>query len=162
MIENERGFLYLEAVFVICAIFVFLGTVAMVGRNYIEEALLEYEAISLAKDIRLLQEEQRTNSFHGFNFEEERRKNKYFHVLRIHADRYELLDDSYQTRAVHTCLPLISLVEVFGKNDIGFLIDGTPWNPRTIELRTKLSAEPRSRYVIIDQAGRVRIDRVRP
>ena len=162
MRESEQGFVLAEVLISVCICLVLLGTVVSIGTGYVHEAMLEYDAICLAKDLRMMQEEQRTHNYRGFSFQEGRKEQNGARAIKIYSNRYEMFNKEAQEKVIHYCLPGNKFFSLSEEKDVTFCLDGTPNYLRTIEIFFGYGKSKKSRFIIIDRAGRIRIDRVKP
>lgn len=159
---NNRGFLYAEVLIMI----VIMGTLfvagAIAGRNFLANSATEFEAAKLIACIRNVQELNR-NSYVV-------REGKFKSIEPKNSTLFRVVvyDNSYYIKSTSNKFPDQNFKAVknvtYGKtqtfNDgIRFETDGTPKTFGTVTVKADFGGERIYRFVIIDKAGRVRMDR---
>ena len=159
---NEKGFLYLETLIMIAIIGVIFVSGATIGRNFLINTLAEYESAKLIASLRFVQEQNRNSYFirEGEFKKIEPEKSMLFLV--------NILDNNYTIKSTPNKISPINYMAVknvtFGKtstflNGIIFYPDGNPKTFGSITIKAKIGKKSANRYVIIDRAGRIRMDR---
>lgn len=135
------------------------------GYNLWRRAALEYETTRLANDLRAMFDEQRrVVSFNRAYFATVLPQEPDDLSLVIEDSGYRVEDRLFRTRWRHTCLPGIRMAFRDGKTRITVNKYGyTSYNNTVVVYygdgnNKNLPAYGRRRYVIVDTAGRVRID----
>jgi len=164
-IKNDRGYIYIETLITIVIIGIIFAASATIGRNFLLNTMAEYEATKLISTIRYVQELNR-NSYIVREGEFEQIEPANSTTFRISIEDYfyqiKSSSDKFEPRKC-TTIKNVTLSKNQPFNDgIRFYTDGTPKTFGTIQVKSKIGTKTASRYVIIDKAGRIRMDRNPP
>lgn len=164
-IKNNKGYLYVETLILIVIIGIIFATSATIGRNFLLNILAEYEAVKLISTIRYVQELNR-NSYivREGEVEEIEPTNSCAFRVTVMDNFYEIKSTSnkFEPRKYKT-IGNVELSKTQSFNDgIRFYTDGTPKTFGHVQIKSKFGNKTAYRYVIIDKAGRIRLDRESP
>lgn len=162
--HHQRGFLQIELVITTFLLLILVSVAVPQGYNFIQRAALEYETVHLANDLRRMFREQRLVYYQNAYFREPRPANFDDFSLIPETNGYRIENRFTHTVKRHVCWPGIHLqfsgagkrkltVNRYGYTSynntvIVYYGDGNKNNRKTWQRR----------YVIVDTAGRVRID----
>ncbi len=164
-IKNDRGYIYIETLITIVIVGIIFAASATIGRNFLLNTMAEYEATKLISSIRYVQELNR-NSYIVREGEFEQIEPEKSTTFRVTVSDYfyqiKSTDDKFEPRTYKT-IKNVTLSENQPFNGgIHFYTDGTPKTFGTIQVKLTFGKNTASRYVIIDKAGRIRMDRNPP
>lgn len=161
----EEGFSCLEVLVVAGMLLVVVGSAASLGRKFFMEAVVDYEVARIVSDLRWVQEHSRTRIYQGWErFRETAPTN-------THAVWMHFFEDGYYVREYdgqellewrRTCFPGISISRPINKHEIRFKANGDTTYMMSVFVHYRKGTEDIGKYVIIDAAGRIRVDRRPP
>ncbi|MBQ1509415.1 MAG: hypothetical protein IIZ54_00770 [Selenomonadaceae bacterium] len=164
MRTSEEGFSCMEVLVVIAAVLLVIGSVATVGEKLLLEAVVEYETACLASDLRWAQQHNRTASGWFGRFPDNRPATTDDYWVKFRYRDYEVRGYGYQKFKgwTHVCQPMVFLGSPINIEGARFKEGGNAKNVMTIHVYSKMGTQRADRYVIIDAAGRIRVDRKPP
>lgn len=160
---DNRGFLYAEVLIMIAIMGTLFTVGAIAGRNFLANTIAEFEAAKLIASIRNVQELNR-NSYivREGEFKKIEPKNSTLFIIDIDDNSYKIKSTplKFEIRD-YTAIKNITYkaTSSFGSGII-FNIDGNPKRLGSVEIKAKFTEKNANRYVIIDKAGRIRMDRI--
>ena len=160
---DNRGFLYAEVLIMIAIMGTLFTVGAIAGRNFLANTIAEFEAAKLIASIRNVQELNR-NSYIVREGEFKKIEPKNSTLFRV-----VVYDNSYYIKSSFNKFPdkyykavknvTFKETSSFGEGII-FDVDGNPKRLGSVEIKAKFTEKNANRYVIIDKAGRIRMDRI--
>lgn len=161
-INDNRGYLYIETLIMIAIVGIIFASGAVIGRQFLANTMAEYEAIKLISSLRYVQELNR-NSY--FVRDEEFKKiepgkstlfkvavNDYFYEIKASSNKFE--------PKIYYAMNNVNYWKTSTfNNGITFDISGNPKIFGSVRVKAKFGEKMFYRYVIIDKAGRIRLDR---
>ena len=164
MRTSEEGFSCMEVLVVVGAILLVMGSAATVGEKMLLEAAVEYETACLASDLRWAQQDNRTalSKFGWFPAARPATTDDYWVKFR-HRD-YEVRGYGHKKFKgwTHACQPMVFLGSPVNIEGARFKEGGNARKVMTIHVYSEMGTRRADRYVIIDAAGRIRVDRKPP
>jgi len=161
--SSERGFVMPELLLTMSLLVIVASVAAPRGYNLWQRAALEYETTRLANDLRTLFSEQRRVFYDRAYFDTVKPQETDNLSLVIEDSGYRVEDWRTRTLWRHICLPGIRMV--LRGNKTRMTVDRygyTSYNNTVVvyygDGNNKLPRYGRRRYVIVDTAGRVRVD----
>jgi len=161
---EEAGFSCLELLIATGIALLVMMSAATVGRKFLLEAVVEYETACLVSDLRWAQQHNRTAAYHCAHFSGARPASVDDYRVRIGYTGYEV--SGYGLNGFHgwehVCHSLAFLSPPVRTGTAFFQEGGDARTPMTIKVYSLLGGAEARRYVIIDAAGRIRVDRSPP
>jgi len=161
---KQQGFVWTE-VLIATGIFLLLASVAVPqGYNLWRRAALDYETVRLANDLRDMFRDQRTVIYDRAYFDTVLPQEAEWFSLIAENDGYRVENRKNNTLRRHRCLPGIHVaLNNGGKTALTVNKDGYTVSNNTVVVYygdgdRKFPLYGKRRYVIVDTAGRVRID----
>lgn len=161
---GEEGFSSLELLIVAGIAFLLMMSAATVGRKFLLEAIVEYETACLVSDLRWAQQHNRTAAYHCAHFSAARPVSADDYRVRVRTGGYEVSGYGFNSFHgwEHACHSSVFLSPPIRTGTVFFQEGGDARTPMTIMVYSALGGIGASRYVIIDAAGRIRVDRSPP
>lgn len=159
---NEKGYVYVEVIVVIAIIGIIFASGAIIGRNFLLNTMAEYEATKLISSIRYVQELNR-NSYvvREGEFEKIEPENSTYYRVIVNEYYYEIKSglNDFVPRKYNASKNIELLKTSSFNHGVRFYPNGDPKNIGNIRVKAKFDKKIINRYVIIDKAGRIRMDR---
>ncbi|GEM_PF-2333238 len=165
MRTSEEGFSCMEVLAVVGAVLLIVGSAATVGEKLLLEAAVEYETACLVSDLRWAQQHDRTASDEQFGkFPAAKPATTDDYWVRLHRTDYEVRGYGYKKFKgwTHVCQPMVFLGSPVNIEGARFKEGGNARKVMTIHVYSEMGTRRADRYVIIDAAGRIRVDRKPP
>ncbi len=161
---GEDGFSSLELLIAVGIALLMMMGAATVGRKFLLEAVVERETACLVSDLRWAQQHNRTASYHCAHFSSARPSSVDDYRVRVRSSGYEVSGYGFNGFRgwEHVCPTSVFLSPPVRTGTVFFQEGGDARNPMTIMVYSALGRASASRYVIIDAAGRIRVDRRPP
>ncbi len=161
---SEGGFSYLEVLVCVWILLLMMAVAVPAGKKIFMEAAVDYEIANLMGDMRWVQERGRTTIYQGkehFPKSSPKNSNRYFITMWADGSGYQVLGAG-RKGWTHTPLPGIAAVPSRSKENLRFEANGTTNTMTTIFVRYRRGEERSGRYIVLDKAGRMRVDRRAP
>ena len=160
----EEGFSSIEILIVVGAAFLIAASAATAGKKFLMEAVVEHETACLVSDLRWVQEHCRTAVYQSRKIPNAYPASADDYTVRIRGREYEVRGRGFKAFKgwKHVCPQSVLLVAPAREGGIGFDVNGAAQKMLTIQVLCTMGKDSAKRYIIIDAAGRIRVDRKPP
>lgn len=164
MKTSEDGFSCLELLVIVWILLLLMAVAVPTGKKIFMEAAVDYEIAHFMGDMRWVQERGRSMIYRGNeHFPDSKPKNSgsYFIMMWSDGSRYKVIG-SGRKGWTHTPVSGIAAVPSGNRETLRFEANGNTSTMTSIFVRYRSGKERLGRYIIIDRAGRIRVDRRPP
>ena len=159
-IIDEKGFSFLETLFVISILSILVAAAAFRGSSIYQNAILDYETQMLVSDLKLLQQMCRTSTYKQTNFP--MKEKPPFNIdIDMDSDAYFMRRiDLYGKSFRRHYFPSYISAELTHLSYLSFRPDGDTVGRQMGSIRLSwIGRWSLTRKIVLDAAGRIRVDR---